>query len=103
MALKILIIDDDPDDVALASRMLASEGLFETRPIVSAMAFAEALVDGAFDAAVVETKVHWADGLEIVAALKQRAPSKAVVLFSARATPALPRQWRSTGASTAAW
>src|SRR6185312_8262689 len=82
--LKILIIDDDPDDVALVTRVLSSpDGTFETRHIGSAVQFAETLARGNFDASVIETKVHWSGGLDLLAALKKRAPNRPVVLFTA--------------------
>lgn len=75
-------MDDDADDAALASKVLSAEPGCEVRFVTSATQYADELVRGQFDAVVLEAKLPWSDGLEVAAALRKSAPSKAVVLFT---------------------
>jgi signal transduction histidine kinase len=81
--LKILIIDDDRDDAALASRLLTPE--CETHVISSSAQLAEELFQPDFDVALIESKVQWADCLTLLGTLKKRAPARPVLLFTAQA------------------
>lgn len=81
--LKVLIIDDDPDDAALAARLLAPDCVSDI--VTSSAQLAEELFQPGFDAALIESKVQWADCLTLLASLKKRAPTRPVLLFTAQA------------------
>ncbi len=87
---RILFIDDDPDDRALALSLLRS--FLPDVSIAEAgdgVAFAEALARGAFDAVVTEHRLSWADGLKVLRAVRGLYPHRPVVLFTAEADPEL--------------
>lgn len=81
--LRILLIDDDPDDRALARLVIAHElPQVEVEEITDAPAFAQACGRRSFDLVVLEQKLAWADGLAILAILKEDRPEMPVVLFT---------------------
>jgi CheY-like chemotaxis protein len=82
---RIIIIDDDPDDSALALRVLSAEPGCQARRVSSATQFADELMGGQFDAVLLEAKTQWSDGLDIARTVRKSMPAKAVVLFT-RAT-----------------
>ena len=81
--LRILLIDDDPDDRALARLVIAHElPQVEVEEITDAPAFAQACGRRSFDLVVLEQKLAWADGLAILAILKEDRPELPVVFFT---------------------
>ena len=80
---RILLIDDDPDDRSLASVVLTSElGHFEVHEVPDAVTFAQACARRDFDLVILEQKLHWADGLAVLGALKEEWPDLPVILFT---------------------
>jgi signal transduction histidine kinase len=80
---RILLIDDDPDDRSLASVVLTSElGHFEVHEVPDAVTFAQACARRDFDLVILEQKLHWADGLAVLGALKEEWPELPVILFT---------------------
>jgi signal transduction histidine kinase len=80
---RILIVDDNPQDRRLAARGLEQE--FSTVTIVEAAnreGLMTALDAAPFDLAVTDFRLHWLDGLEVLAILKQRFPDMPVVMFT---------------------
>jgi signal transduction histidine kinase len=80
---RILLVDDDSDDRALA-RLVIAHALpeVEVEEIAGAPAFAQACGRRSFDLIVLERKLAWADGLAILAALKEDLPGLPVLLFT---------------------
>lgn len=82
---RILVVDDEPHVVKSCARMLQLEG-FEVEVAISG---AEALAlyrDRLFDLALVDLKMPDMDGLQLLAALKERDPKAAVIIFTAYGT-----------------
>jgi DNA-binding NtrC family response regulator len=79
-----LLIDDTPDDRALAMRHLQRE--FSDASFVqagSAADFQTQLAHGDFDVAVTDYQLRWSDGIAILKELKARYPKKPVIMFTA--------------------
>jgi signal transduction histidine kinase len=81
--LRVLDIDDNPDDRMLTARVM-ERAIPEVQviPIASPEAFAAALAAGAFDVAVTDFQLHWATGLDTLRQLKARYPDRPVLMFT---------------------
>ena len=83
MTLRCLLVDDSPEFLASAARLLESQGL---EIVGSATSGAEAYALAAEhnpDLALVDVELAEEDGLEVTQELGRRAPGTAVVLISA--------------------
>jgi signal transduction histidine kinase len=79
----ILLIDDNPDDRALAIRALREDdSTLRVVEITTAEAFERALSDGPFDAVVTDYQLRWSDGLTVLQQIKERAVDCPVILFT---------------------
>jgi diguanylate cyclase (GGDEF)-like protein/PAS domain S-box-containing protein len=82
--LKILLVDDNPDDRTLVIRELGRE--FPS-PLVSEITeqegFNRALQRGSFDLVITDFQLCWSDGLVILRAVKEKWPDCPVVMFTA--------------------
>jgi len=79
----ILLIDDDPDDRALARIVLERElPRFAVEEIADAPAFGRACGRRSFDLVILELKLGWADGLALLTALKEDWPEVPVIPFT---------------------
>ncbi len=82
-ALRILVIDDNPDDRLLTSRALRRElPDVEVERIADEAAFARALDTGRFDAVVTDYRLGWGDGIGVLRAIKARFPDHPVIMFT---------------------
>ncbi len=81
--LRILLIDDNPDDRALVIRELRREfpGL-EVNQIIEAQSLNHALEGGDFDMVVTDYQLLWSNGLEILRTVKKRWPDCPVIMFT---------------------
>ena len=80
---RFLIIDDDPAIRTLVAAFLEVEFPGCTvRPVADEATFHRHLADGGFDLVVTDYLFGWADGLEVLAAVKQRYPLCPVVMFT---------------------
>lgn len=81
--LRVLLVDDDPDDRELVRRELAREfpGL-EATAVTDAAAFARALEGERCDLVVTDYRLRWGDGLAVLRAVKARWPGCAVLMFT---------------------
>jgi len=82
-AMRVLIVDDDPDDRALAARELAGE--FPdicTIEVGDAATFETAVERGGFDLVITEFRLGWSDGLSVLRELKYRYPEIPVIMFT---------------------
>ena len=79
----VLLVDDNPDDRALASRALraAFPGV-QCLEVGTEPGFARALDEGGFDAVVTDHQLLWSDGLQVLRAIRQRYPEVPVVMFT---------------------
>jgi len=82
-ALRVLIIDDNPDDRALVMREICLEYLdLHVRQITEEQAFAAALQGGNFDLVITDSHLRWTDGLSVLRAVKARHPGVPVIMFT---------------------
>ncbi|MBI4642101.1 MAG: response regulator, partial [Candidatus Tectomicrobia bacterium] len=73
--LRILLIDDNPDDRALVMRELRREFPdLIVGQITEARSFAQALETGNFDLVITDHQLRWTDGLAVLRAVKTRWP-----------------------------
>jgi signal transduction histidine kinase len=80
---RILLLDDDADDRALARLVITHElPQLAIEEITDAPAFAQACSRRSFDLVILERKLQWADGLAILAVLKENWPEVPVILFT---------------------
>lgn len=81
--LRLLLIDDHPQDRALASLVLGRElPQAHIREIGNAEEFARALRRGAFDVAITDCQLDWADGMAVLRAVQDVRPLIPVVAFT---------------------
>jgi len=81
--LRVLLLDDDPDDRALVKLVLAKElpeaGVEEA---ADAPAFARACGRRSFDLVILEPRLRWADGLDLLALLREEWPQVPVIVLT---------------------
>ena len=81
--LRVLLLDDDPDDRALARFVLERElPQLAVGEAADALAFARACGARSFDLVILAPELRWADGLAVLAALKEDRPEVPVILFA---------------------
>ncbi|MGH9750263.1 MAG: response regulator [Candidatus Polarisedimenticolia bacterium] len=85
--IRILLVDDNPDDRVLVMRELRREF---TNPAVEQIRnqseFERFVPAGAFDVAITDFQLLWSDGLTILRALKTRFPDRPVIMFTGTGT-----------------
>ena len=83
-AIRILVVDDNPNDRALATRALTAE--FPDARIDASVTNGEemdrAITAGGFDAVVTDYQLRWATGLDVLRRVKARYPYCPVVMFT---------------------
>jgi PAS domain S-box-containing protein len=85
--LTVLLVDDNPDDRLLVVRLLRAEFPdFRALEVRTQGEFDHALEEGAFDAVVTDYHVHWIDGLQVLAAVKQQYPDIPVIMLTGTGT-----------------
>ena len=85
--LRILLIDDNPDDRSLTIREL--EGEFpqvQVQQINTARKLKQALEAGDFDVVITDYQLRWSDGLVVLRLMKERYPDLPVIMFTTSAT-----------------
>jgi signal transduction histidine kinase len=81
--LRILLIDDNPDDRLLAARQLSRAFPdLQIQEIGEINALNQALKADGFDAVVTDYQLRWSDGLAVLRAVKDRYPDCPVVMFT---------------------
>ncbi|MCX6348234.1 MAG: response regulator, partial [Candidatus Aureabacteria bacterium] len=85
--LRILLLDDNPDDRALVVRTLSGEfpgvGIVEA---IDAASLERVLAAGGFDLVITDFHLHWTDGLKNLSAVKGRHPRIPVIMFTGTGT-----------------
>ena len=80
---RILLVDEDPQDRALAVLVLARD--LDKPNVVevgSANEFAVAVARGAYDVVVTEQELSWSDGIDVVETLQQSRADTPIVVFT---------------------
>lgn len=81
--LRILLLDDNPDDRLLAIRELRREFTdLDVEQITEATGFDAALAAGNFDLVITDYQLRWSNGIEVVQAVKARYPDCPVIMFT---------------------
>jgi PAS domain S-box-containing protein len=81
--LRILLIDDNPNDRLLAIRDLQQEfPNLEVNSVINAKEFDQALFAGNFDLVITDYQIGWTDGLAVLNAVKARYPDCPIVMFT---------------------
>ncbi len=81
--LRILLIDDNPDDRILATRELQHEfSEVEVTSIMNANGLDKALEVCIFDLIITDYQLGWTDGLTVLNAVKAKYPDMPVIMFS---------------------
>ena len=81
--LRLLLIDDNSDDRALALAMLSREfSEIKVEEITDSTIFAEVLARNEFDLVITEYQLPWTDGLSILRLIKKQWPSIPVIMFT---------------------
>src|SRR6058998_3007030 len=81
--LRILVVDDNPDDRALVMRELGRE--FPERQfhlVTDLNGLILAIRNGPWDLVVAEHRLRWSDGLTVLKAVKDRWPDCPVIMFT---------------------
>ncbi len=85
--LRLLLIDDNPQDRILASRELQREfASLHVTQVIKESEFAQALELGQFDLAISDYQLRWSDGLKVLRAIKARYPDRPVIMFTNSST-----------------
>src|SRR6266536_3399098 len=81
--LNILIVDDNPDDRALARREISQEfANAQFRQVTSAKEFSQAIESTHWDLVLTDYRVLWTDGITVLLAVKVRWPDCPVIMFT---------------------
>lgn len=82
-ALRVLLVDDNPDDRLLALRALQKEiPALKATEITDEETLRQALDQGGFDLVVTDYQLRWTDGLKVLREVKQLWPNVPIVMFT---------------------
>ena len=84
---RLLLVDDNPDDRLLAIRDLRQElpNLVAVE-VTDPTDFERALAEEEFDAVITDYHLHWATGIEVFVALRERWPETPVIMYTGSGT-----------------
>ena len=81
--LRVLLLDDNPDDRSAVVRTLRREFFnLHVEQITDAESFERSLETGNFDVVITEHQLSWTDGLSALRTIKAAWPSRPVVMFT---------------------
>lgn len=81
--LKVLLIDDNPDDRILIIRELRKLFLVEIVEVIDKAAFEAALIIRDFDIIITDYQLRWTTGIEVLIRVKASFPAIPVIMFTA--------------------
>jgi two-component system, NtrC family, sensor kinase len=83
---RVLLIDDNPDDRALLIRVIQREiaGAI-LHEVYDSATLEQALQQGAFDIVITDFRLNWIDGVSVLKRIKSRFIDKPVIMFTATA------------------
>lgn len=85
--LKIIIIDDNPDDRLLVERTLRKEfKRIEVIHVKNEKEFKQYIQGCDFDIVITDYRLRWSDGIEVLTIVKKICPDKPVIMFTATGT-----------------
>lgn len=81
--LKVLLIDDNPDDRTLAVRRLKQEfETIKTEEVTNLAQLEQKLASDRFDLVITDYQLRWSNGIEVLELVKKRYPSCPVIMFT---------------------
>ncbi|MCH7990148.1 MAG: response regulator, partial [Planctomycetes bacterium] len=81
--LRVLLIDDNPDDRVLVLRELRHEFPdLEAEEPIDSRGLEDALQRHTFDLAITDFQIRWTDGITVLKAVKSRLPACPVIMFT---------------------
>ncbi|HJX29942.1 MAG TPA: response regulator [Thermoanaerobaculia bacterium] len=81
--IRLLLIDDNPDDRTLARRSVEREiPNLDIREVADLPELEQVLEEGDFDAVITDFQLRWTDGLAVLRAVRARYPQVPVVMFT---------------------
>lgn len=80
--LQLLLIDDNPDDRALARRAISADFPDSEFVEVGTAAAFEQHIDGDFDCVITDFQLGWSDGLVVLKRVKEKHPERPVIMFT---------------------
>ena len=81
--IRILLLDDNPDDRLLAIREFQREfSALHTEEIIEQTGLDRALAAGNFDVVITDYQLRWNDGIRVIQAVKARYPDCPVIMFT---------------------
>jgi PAS domain S-box-containing protein len=87
MMLKVLLVDDNPNDRFLISRLILKEWPeAEIREVGGSADFHRAMEDFPYTAVVTDYHLRWSDGLEVLARVRERDPHVPVIMVTGTGT-----------------
>jgi PAS domain S-box-containing protein len=97
---RVLLVDSDPSDRALAALVLRREvAELEIEEAGDAMMLADRLPRGGYAAVVTEYRLAWGDGLQLLESVKSLDPDIPVVLFASAGSEAVAAEGLRRGAA----
>jgi PAS domain S-box-containing protein len=96
--LRMLLVDDNRDDRALAIRLLKQAfAEVQITEVGTAAGFAQALTDLSFDIVITDYQLGWSDGITILKTIKAHSPDCPVVMFTNTATQEIALEAMKSG------
>jgi len=81
--LQVVIVDDNPDDRVLVSRVLRREHPdIQIEEVIDQKGLDRVLDGGDFDLVITDFQLKWSDGLAVLRATKARYPDRPVIMFT---------------------
>lgn len=81
--IRLLLLDDNPDDRVLAIRQLQREfNDLQVEQIIEPKGFNRALAAGNFDLVITDYQMGWTDGIAVLRAIKARYSDRPVIMFT---------------------
>ncbi len=81
--IRILLLDDNPDDRMLAIRELRREFTdLQVEQISEPTGFNQALAAGNFDVTITDYQLRWTDGIKVLHTIKAHYPERPVIMFT---------------------
>jgi PAS domain S-box-containing protein len=82
--MRLLLIDDNPHDRDLVTRALSQHfGPVTVLPARDSHEFERTMIDGEFDAAIIDYELRWTTGIEALRRIKRSRPECPVLMFTA--------------------
>ena len=86
--LRLLLIDDNPHDRDLVTRALSQHfGPVTVLPARDSQEFERTMIEGEFDAAIIDYELRWTTGIEALRRIKRSRPECPVLMFTSPLRP----------------